>query len=80
MIVLFDADSLVYSSCCGVDDILDEAIGKFDQIFMSIINTLEETYEIEKVITFTGSKGNFRKILDTNYKANRKKQDHQMYL
>ena len=76
MVVLFDADSLVYSSCCGVDDILDEAIGKFDQVFMSIINTLEENYEIVKVITFTGSKGNFRKILDSNYKANRKKQDH----
>jgi len=76
MIVLFDADSLVYSSCCGVDDILDEAIGKFDQVFMSIINRLEETYEIEKVITFNNSRGNFRKLLDPNYKANRKKQEH----
>ena len=76
MIVLFDADSLVYSSCCGVDDILDEAIGKFDEIFMSIVNRLEDTYEIEKVITFNNSKGNFRKLLDSNYKANRKKQEH----
>jgi 5'-3' exonuclease len=76
MIVLFDADSLVYSSCCGVDDILDEAIGKFDQVFMSIINRLEEIYEIEKVITFNNSRGNFRKLLDPNYKANRKKQEH----
>lgn len=75
MIVLFDADSLVYSSCCGVDDILDEAIGKFDQVFMSIINRLEETYEIEKVITFNNSRGNFRKLLDPIYKANRKKQE-----
>jgi 5'-3' exonuclease len=76
MVVLFDADSLVYSSCCGVDDILDEAIGKFDEIFMSIVNRLEETYQIERVITFNNSKGNFRKLLDTNYKANRKKQEH----
>jgi 5'-3' exonuclease len=76
MVVLFDADSLVYSSCCGVDDILDEAIGKFDEIFMSIVNRLEETYQIERVITFNNSRGNFRKILDTNYKANRKKQEH----
>ncbi len=76
MIVLFDADSLVYSSCCGVDDILDEAIGKFDEVFMSIINRLEETYQIERVITFNNSKGNFRKLLDPNYKANRKKQEH----
>ena len=76
MVVLFDADSLVYSSCCGVDDILDEAIGKFDEIFMSIVNRLEETYQIERVITFNNSKGNFRKLLDPNYKANRKKQEH----
>ena len=74
MVVLFDADSLVYSSCCGVDDILDEAIGKFDEIFMSIVNRLEETYQIERVITFNNSKGNFRKLLDPNYKA--KKQEH----
>jgi len=66
MVVLFDADSLVYSSCCGVDDILDEAIGKFDEIFMSIVNRLEETYQIERVITFN----------NRNYKANRKKQEH----
>ena len=76
MVVLFDADSLVYSSCCGVDDILDEAIGKFDEIFMSIVNRLEETYQIERVITFNNSKGNFRKLLDPNYKANRKKQEY----
>ena len=76
MIVLFDADSLVYSSCCGVDDEVNEAIGKFDEVFMSIINRLEETYQIDKVITFNNSKGNFRKLLDTNYKANRKKQQH----
>lgn len=74
MIVLFDADSLVYSSCCGVDDVMDEAIGKFDQVFMSIVNRLEETYEIDKVITFNNSRGNFRKILDPNYKANRKQE------
>ena len=76
MIVLFDADSLVYSSWCGVDDEVNEAIGKFDEVFMSIINRLEETYQIDKVITFNNSKGNFRKLLDTNYKANRKKQQH----
>ena len=34
MIVLFDADSLVYSSCCNVETI-EEAIGKFDEVFMA---------------------------------------------
>ena len=32
-------------------------------------------YSVDKVITFNGSKGNFRKILNTKYKANRKKQE-----
>jgi len=76
LIVLFDADSLVYSSCCGVEDIMEEAIGKFDQVFMSIINRIEEDYEVEKVITFNNSRGNFRKIIDPSYKANRKRQEH----
>ena len=42
---------------------------------MKIVNDMEELYEIEKVITFNGSKGNFRKILTPVYKANRKKQE-----
>ena len=34
-----------------------------------------EKYDIKKIMTFNGSKGNFRKILNSEYKANRKKQD-----
>lgn len=40
---------------------------------MSIVNKLEETYEIDKVVTFFGYKGNFREMLTPTYKANRKK-------
>ena len=47
MIVLFDADSLVYSSCCNVENI-EEAISKFDEIFMSIANILEDNYDIKE--------------------------------
>ena len=32
-------------------------------------------YQIDKVITFSGSKGNFRKLITNKYKANRKKQE-----
>ena len=71
MIVLFDADSLVYSSCCNVETI-EEAIGKFDEVFMSIANRLEDNYDVKEYIFFNNSRGNFRKILDKNYKANRK--------
>jgi len=54
---------------------IEDAIAKFDEQFMKIVNDLEEQYEIDKVITFNGSKGNFRKILTPVYKANRKKQE-----
>ena len=39
---------------------------------MQIVNHLEEIYTIDKVITFSGSKGNFRKLITKKYKANRK--------
>tara|TARA_R110000744_G_scaffold143565_2_gene255515 strand:- start:5677 stop:6384 length:708 start_codon:yes stop_codon:yes gene_type:complete len=72
MIVLFDADSLVWSSCYGVDS-FDEACGKFDQVLMHILNEIEEVYPVEQLLVFNNSKGNFRKVLDPNYKANRNK-------
>ena len=73
MKILFDADSLLWSSCYPLENTIEEATFKFDEVFMSIVNKLEEVYEIDEVITFSGSKGNFRKIIDSNYKANRKK-------
>jgi 5'-3' exonuclease len=42
---------------------------------MSIVNHLEDKYPIDKVLTFSGSKGNFRKLITPKYKANRKKQE-----
>lgn len=83
MIVLVDADSLVWSSCYKKretpdDDMyhtLEDAKLKFDEVFMSIINTIEETYELDKVITFAGAIGNFRKQISKTYKANRKEED-----
>lgn len=83
MILLFDADSLVFASCCRTKKTPDEShyyteikecINKFDEQFMKIVNDLQEIYDIEKVITFNGCKGNFRKQLTRTYKANRKKQ------
>ena len=82
MILLFDADSLVFASCCRTkqfpDELpyytkLDNAIVKFDEQFMKIVNDLEQHYDIEKIITFNGCKGNFRKRITPKYKANRKK-------
>jgi 5'-3' exonuclease len=84
MILLVDADSLVFASCFRTKNNPEEnkfytdikhSIAKFDQQFMKIVNDLENIYEIEKVITFNGCKGNFRKQITKNYKANRKKQE-----
>ena len=80
MIVLFDADSLIFSSCYkkretieddGFHHNIEDSIAKFDEVFMSIINHLEDFYEINEVKTFSGSKGNFRKYISPKYKANR---------
>lgn len=80
MILLIDADSLVYAACLrskreGSDDKfyrnIEDSIAKFDEQYMKIVNDLEELYDIEKIYTFNGSKGNFRKLLTKTYKANR---------
>jgi 5'-3' exonuclease len=82
MILLVDADSLIFASCYKkrehpeddkyYTDIAD-ARNKFDQQFMAIVNKLEDMYSIDRVVTFSGSKGNFRKLITSKYKANRKK-------
>ena len=80
MILLIDADSLVYASCCKKRETQDdnyhqtditEARNKFDEQFMKIVNRLEEMYTVEKIITFNGSRGNFRKYIGRKYKENR---------
>ena len=84
MILLVDADSLIFASCYKKrehkDDErfytdIEDSKSKFDEQFMSIVNKLEDMYSVERVITFSGSKGNFRKLITPVYKANRKKQE-----
>ena len=70
MIILFDADSLIYSSCINVED-LEDACAKFDEVLMSIVNRLDEEYDVKELIVFNSARGNFRKILMQSYKANR---------
>ena len=82
MILLVDADSLIFASCLKKREsdldhpfyvYIEDCISKFDEQFMQIINDLEESYDIKKVLVFNGSRGNFRKLLTKKYKANRKK-------
>ncbi len=84
MILLIDADSLIFASCYRKRETPDDELyytniedsrAKFDEQFMSIVNHLEEKYPIDKILTFSGSKGNFRKLITPKYKANRKKQE-----
>ena len=84
MILLVDADSLIFASCYKKrehkDDErfytdIEDSKAKFDEQFMSIVNKLEDMYNVERVITFSGTKGNFRKLITPVYKANRKKQE-----
>ena len=84
MILLVDADSLIFASCYRKRETPDDekyytdiadARNKFDQQYMRIVNDLEEKYTIDKVLCFSGSKGNFRKLITPKYKANRKKQE-----
>ena len=89
MILLIDADSLVFASCYSGNEAkyftkIEDAMVKFDEQLMGIVNRLEEDFNIENVITFNGCKGNFRKKISLTYKANRKKQElppllHQMH-
>jgi len=82
MILLVDADSLIFASCYRKRETPDDeryytdiadARNKFDQQYMKIVNDLEEKYTIDKVLCFSGSRGNFRKLITKTYKANRKK-------
>ena len=86
MVLLIDADSLVFASCYRtrnegevLEDIyhrnIEDSIAKFDEQFMKIVNDLDEIYNVTEVKTFNGSKGNFRKKLTPTYKANRKGQE-----
>jgi 5'-3' exonuclease len=84
MILLIDADSLIFASCYRKRETPDDELyytniedsrAKFDEQFMAIVNHLEDKYPIDKVLCFSGSKGNFRKLITPKYKANRKKQE-----
>lgn len=86
MIVLFDADSLIFACCYRSKNDIDrdkgkyytdikDASNKYDEQFMKIINDISDIYDVNSVITFNGSKGNFRKKITPVYKANRKDQE-----
>ena len=72
MIVLIDADSMVWS--CSYDcETKEDAYYKFDEHIQFIVNEIQDQYNIDKVMVFHGQEGrNWRKDVDPEYKANRK--------
>jgi hypothetical protein len=81
MVLLIDADSLIFASCYRTKDEenndpyyrdIKDSISKFDEQYMKIVNDLEDQYEIDKVITFNGSKGNFRKLITPSIQSKQK--------
>lgn len=74
MIILIDADTMIFASAV-TSDTLDEAQDKFRWSYRHLMNDIMNTYTPDGVYIFSGSRGNFRKLITPVYKANRKKQD-----
>lgn len=73
MYILIDADSLIFATAVTTDNI-DQAKEGFDWRWNGIMWKLKQMYEIDGLFVFSGSKGNFRKLITKNYKANRKQE------
>jgi 5'-3' exonuclease len=57
-------------------EILQRGYDRFEKISFDILNEIEEHFHVEKTLYFfTKCKNNFRKEIDPQYKANRKKQN-----
>jgi len=83
MILLIDADSIVWASCykkkespeCDGLHTLEDAKEKLNEVLMSIVNDIEADHDVTGVKIFAGSVGNFRKQISKTYKADRKDSD-----
>ena len=78
MILLVDADSLIFASCYSPKreegmffEKIEDVTYKFDEVFQSIINELTDQYNVTQVLVFNDGRANFRKLITKKYKANR---------
>ena len=74
MYILIDADTMIFASAV-TSDTIEEAQDKFRWSYRHLMNDIMNSYEPDGVYIFSGSRGNFRKLITTDYKANRKKQE-----
>ena len=77
MYILIDADSLIFATAVTTNNI-DSARDGFDWRYNGIMFDLKQRFKIDGLFMFSGSKGNFRKLITKKYKANRKQElpDH----
>jgi 5'-3' exonuclease len=78
VILLVDADSLIFASCYSPKSVegmffdkIEDVIYKFDEVFQSIINDLTDQHNVTQVLVFNDGRANFRKLITKKYKANR---------
>jgi 5'-3' exonuclease len=78
VILLVDADSLIFASCYSPKreegmffEKIEDVTYKFDEVFQSIINELTDQYNVTQVLVFNDGRANFRKLITKKYKANR---------
>lgn len=73
MYILMDADSLIFATAVTTNNI-NQAKEGFDWRYNGIMYDLQKKYDIDGFYMFSGSKGNFRKLITSDYKANRKQE------
>lgn len=74
--VIIDADSMIYAA--SFSDSLKEATDKLDSKLNETLEDLEKMgFSIESFTICSGSKGNFRKYVYNQYKANRRQEPPQ---
>lgn len=73
MYILIDADSLIFATAVTTNNI-ESARDGFDWRYNGIMYDLKQKFELDGVFMFSGSKGNFRKLITKKYKANRKQE------
>ena len=73
MYILLDADSLIFATAVTTNNI-NQAREGFDWRYNGILWQLQQKFEIDGFYIFSGSKGNFRKLMTSDYKANRKQE------
>ena len=70
MIGIFDIDSLIYEACYGAED-FDDAIESFWSRYNDAEYHISNRYGEAQIIPVGFCRNNYRKVVDSNYKANR---------